>query len=187
MDIAAAREAAVASGLAHNRAREVIKEHLIGTVTSTLKRGTAEALAHIDAQIAGSTSLDLDAEAEADLQALGFDGAPAADPAEMFDADTVRTLAATVAGELRAQAAAHPGDLLAVICANARLGDMTSTGVTRWARLVPASEARGLEFDASIVVGPQEIVEARPSGERDLYVALTCATKRLCSIAVQPA
>ncbi|QKV98094.1 AAA family ATPase [Streptomyces sp. NA02950] len=375
VDVAAAREAAVASGLAHNRAREVFKEHLIGTVTSTVERGTAEALAHIDAEITESTSLDLDAAAAADLQALGFDGAPAAaHPAEMFDADALRanlmgdahaegaveslwprltpetvvralltgtrtlathlpsltddersrllrsaddpwtdadvalldeaanlvdgppgrtfghvvvdeaqeltamqwrmvlrrcparsmtlvgdfaqagpataasdwsqalgphlgtrfslhtltvsyrttqeilaatrdllvriapgqtpirsirhgepprsltahphTLAATVAGELQAQAAAHPGDLLAVICADARLDDVASADVTRWARLVPASEARGLEFDASIVVGPQEIIEARPSGERDLYVALTRATKRLCSIAV---
>ncbi|MCL7379800.1 AAA family ATPase [Streptomyces sp. 35G-GA-8] len=377
VDVAAAREAAVASGLAHNRAREVFKEHLIGTVTSTLERGTAEALAHIDTEIAMSTSLDLDAAAEADLQALGFDGAPADDPAEMFDADALRaslmgdahaegaveslwprltpetvvralltdtrtlatrlpsltddersrllrsadapwtdadvalldeaanlvdgppertfghvvvdeaqeltamqwrmvlrrcparsmtlvgdfaqagpataasdwsqalgphlgtrftlhtltvsyrttqeilattrdllariapgqkpsrsirhgepprsltahphTLAATVAGELRAQAAAHPGDLLVVICADARLDDMASAGVTQWARLMPASEARGLEFDASVVVGPQEIIEARPSGERDLYVALTRATKRLCLIAVQRA
>ncbi|GAA1150104.1 hypothetical protein GCM10009579_82570 [Streptomyces javensis] len=64
------------------------------------------------------------------------------------------------------------------------LDDVASTGVTQWARLVPSSEARGLESDASIVVGPQEIIEARPNGERDLYVALTCATKRLCSIAV---
>ncbi|MFE2749102.1 hypothetical protein ACFXKX_33005 [Streptomyces scopuliridis] len=48
-------------------------------------------------------------------------------------------LAATVAEELRAQAAAHPGDLLAVICADARLDDMASAGVTPWARLVPAS------------------------------------------------
>ncbi|CDR01255.1 hypothetical protein [Streptomyces iranensis] len=41
----------MASGLAHNRAREVFKEHLIGTVASTLERGTAEALAHIDTEI----------------------------------------------------------------------------------------------------------------------------------------
>ncbi|MFE4540051.1 HelD family protein [Streptomyces scopuliridis] len=377
VDVATAREAAVASGRAHNQAREVFKEHLIGMVTSTLERGTAEALAHIDAEIADSTSLDLDAAAEADMQALGFDGAAAADPAEMFDAEALRanlmgdahaegavqslwprltsetvvrallrdahtlathlpsltddergrllrsagapwtdadvalldeaanlvggpprrtfghvvvdeaqeltamqwrmvlrrcparsmtlvgdfaqagpataasdwsqalgphlgtrftlhtltvsyrttqeilattrdllariapgqtpsrsirhgepprsltahphTLGATVAGELQAQTAAHPGDLLAVICADARLDDMTSADVTRWARLVPASETRGLEFDACIVVCPQEIIEARPSGERDLYVALTRATKRLCVIAVHPA
>ncbi|MBL1083537.1 AAA family ATPase [Streptomyces actinomycinicus] len=374
VDVAAARDAALASGLAHNRAREVFKEHLIGMVTSMLESGTVEALAHIDAEIADSTGLDLDAAAEADLQALGFEGVAAADPAEVFDAEALHanlmgdahaegaveslwprltpetvvrallgdartlathlpsltadergrllrsagapwtdadvalldeaaslvdgppgrtfghvvvdeaqeltamqwrmvlrrcparsmtlvgdfaqagpaaaandwsqalsphlssrfalhtltvsyrttqeilattrtllariapgqtpsrsirhgepprdltahphTLAATVARELQAQAAAHPGDLLAVICADARLDDMASANVTRWARLVPASEARGLEFDACLVVGPQEIIEARPSGERDLYVALTRATKRLCLINV---
>nr|WP_030664251.1 AAA family ATPase [Streptomyces rimosus] len=375
-DIAAAREAAATSGLAHNRAREVFKDHLINTVTSLLERRTIEALEHIDAETAENTSLDLDAAALADLRALGFDvdSAPAADPAEMFDADALRanlkgdahvdravevlwprmtpeavdrdlladartmtshlssltddersrllrsaadpwtdadvplldeaanlvdgppehafghvvideaqelapmqwrmvlrrcparsmtlvgdfaqagpataasdwtqalgphlgtrfalhtltvsyrttheilatthdllariapdqapsrsirhgapprhltacphTLTTTVTQELRAQAAAHPNELLAVLCADARIKDMEAAGVAQWARLVPASEARGLEFDACVVVGPEEIAAARPSGERDLYVALTRATKRLCTIAV---
>jgi hypothetical protein len=34
---------------------------------------------------------------------------------------------------------------------------------------------------------PEDITTARPGGERDLYVALTRATKRLCTITVQPA
>ncbi|MFE1289733.1 HelD family protein [Streptomyces sp. NPDC058751] len=375
-DVAAAREAATASGLAHNRAREVFKEHLIGAVTDALERGAFEALERIDAEIAESTGLDLDAVAGAGLRALGFDDAPAADPAEVFDADatranlmgdahvdraveslwprltpeglvralltdvrtmtrhltpltddeisrlvcppdapwtdadvalldeaanlvegppeqsfghvvvdeaqeltamqwrmvirrcparsmtlvgdfaqagaatvandwsqalgphlgdrfalhtltvsyrttqeilaathdllsriapgqtpsrsirhgepprhlttTPRDVTATVIEELRAQAAAHPGELLAVICADERVQEMASAGVTRWARLVPASEARGLEFDAIVVVAPEEMTEARPSGERDLYVALTRATKRLCTIAAPP-
>ncbi|MFJ5778841.1 HelD family protein [Streptomyces sp. NPDC093094] len=376
-DVAAARRAAVASGLPHNRARQVFKEHLIGAVTGALERGTVEALEHIDAEIAESTGLDLDAAAGDDLRALGFDDAPPADPAEVFDADAARanllddahvdraveslwprltpeavvralsadprtpagrpssltddersrlarppgapwtdadiplldeaadlvdgppertyghvvvdeaqeltamqwrmvmrrcparsmtlvgdfaqagpaatagdwsqalgphlggryrlhtltvgyrttaeilesthgllariapgrkpsrsirhgapprrltagpdTLAATVTEELRAQAAAHPGELLAVICADGRVAEMAAAGAGRWARLVPASEARGLEFDASVVVGPDEIAAARPGGERDLYVALTRATKRLCTVAVRPA
>ncbi|MGP4003473.1 HelD family protein [Streptomyces sp. 8N706] len=376
-DVAGARDAAVASGLAHNRARAVFKELLVGAVTDALERGALEALEHIDAEVAESTGMDLDRAAEADLRALGFDGAPAVGPAEEFDADAVRadlrddahvdhaveslwprwtpeavvhalltdppamaahlpsltgaerslllrapvvpwsdadvplldeaaslvygppertfghvvvdeaqeltamqwrmivrrcparsmtlvgdfaqagpassardwpealgphlgtrftmhtltvgyrtteeilattrgllsriapsqtpsrsirhgdlprtltalphTLIATVARELRAQAAAHPGDLLAVICADAREEDLACGGIARWARLVPVSEARGLEFDAVLVVGPAEIVAARPSGERDLYVALTRATKRLCTIAIQPA
>ncbi|MFI9601485.1 HelD family protein [Streptomyces sp. NPDC052043] len=376
-DVAAARKAAAASGLAHNRAREVFKEHLIGTVTDALERDAVEALEHIDAEIAESTGLDLDAAAEADLRALGFDDAPAADPAEVFDADAVRaglagdahvdraveslwprltpevvvrtlladaralarhlrslagdersrlvrspdapwtdadvplldeaaalvdglpersfghvvvdeaqeltamqwrmvmrrcparsmtlvgdfaqagpataasdwfqalgphlgnrfslhtltvsyrttqeilatthgllariapgqtpcrsirhgesprrltacphSVATTVAGELRVQATSHPGDLLAVICADDRVEELASAGVAQWARLVPASEARGLEFDAIVVVAPEEIAAARPGGERDLYVALTRATKRLCTIAVNTA
>ncbi|WP_445403124.1 HelD family protein [Streptomyces sp. LE64] len=374
VEVAAAREAALASGLAHNPAREAFKEHLIGAVTDALERDAVEALERVDAEIAESTGLDLDAAAAADLRALGFDDAPTADPAEVFDADAVRadladdahvdravevlwprltpdavvrtlladartlarhlpsltgddrsrlvrspdapwtdadvplldeaaalvdglpersfghvvvdeaqeltamqwrmvmrrcparsmtlvgdfaqagpataasdwsqalgphlgsrfslhtltvsyrttreilasthgllariapgrppsrairhgdaprhltarphSVATTVVGELRAQAAAHPGDLLGVICADARVAELTSADVARWARLVPASEARGLEFDAIVVVSPEEIAAARPCGERDLYVALTRATKRLCTIAV---
>ncbi|MEW2175315.1 AAA family ATPase [Streptomyces sp. NPDC005406] len=376
--VAAAREAAATSGLAHNRAREVFKDRLVSTVTTSLERRTVETLAHIDAETAENTGLDLDAAALADLRALGFDvdDSPAADPAEMFDADALqadlegdahvdravdalwpriapeqvvralltdagtmtthlpsltaeersrllrspddpwtdadvplldeaadlvdgppprtfghvvideaqeltalqwrmvlrrcparsmtlvgdfaqagpataardwsqalgphlgnrfalhtltvsyrttheilatthdllariapdqtpsrsirhgapprrltacpRTLTSIVTEEVRAQAVTHPGDLISVICADARIKDLASAGAARWARLVPASEARGLEFDASIVVGPEEIATAHPSGERDLYVALTRATKRLCTIAVHP-
>ncbi|MFJ8035794.1 ATP-binding domain-containing protein [Streptomyces sp. NPDC096032] len=75
----------------------------------------------------------------------------------------------------------HP---IAPIAATAKLPN--SAFAAQWARLVPASEARGLEFDAIVVVGPEEIAAARPSGERDLYVALTRATKRLCTITVHP-
>ncbi|MEU0806272.1 ATP-dependent DNA helicase [Streptomyces sp. NPDC005970] len=95
-------------------------------------------------------------------------------------------LAATVAEELRAQVAAHPDELLGLICADTRLDELTAVGTETGARLVPASEARGLEFDAVVVVGPEEITAARPGGERDLYVALTRATKRLCTIAIRP-
>ncbi|EST37971.1 ATP-dependent DNA helicase [Streptomycetaceae bacterium MP113-05] len=96
-------------------------------------------------------------------------------------------LVATVVEELRAQATAHPGDLLGVICADTRASELTSQGIAQHARIVPASEARGLEFDGVVVMKPEEIIAARPGGERDLYVALTRATKRLCTITVQPA
>ncbi|WP_414719776.1 HelD family protein [Streptomyces sp.] len=89
--------------------------------------------------------------------------------------------------ELRAQSAAHPGELLGVICADTRVGELTAQGIAHHARVVPASEARGLEFDGVVVMNPEEIITARPGGERDLYVALTRATKRLCTIAVQSA
>ncbi|WP_030599291.1 HelD family protein [Streptomyces fulvoviolaceus] len=96
-------------------------------------------------------------------------------------------LVATVAQELRAQSAAYPGELLGVICADTRVGELTAAGIAQHARIVPASEARGLEFDGVVVMSPEEIITARPGGERDLYVALTRATKRLCTITVQPA
>jgi DNA helicase IV len=47
------------------------------------------------------------------------------------------------------------------------------------AQVLPASAVRGLEFDAVVVVAPDEIVAERPGGERDLYVALTRPTHRL--------
>ncbi|MFB7910836.1 HelD family protein [Kitasatospora sp. NPDC056076] len=96
-------------------------------------------------------------------------------------------LATAVVQELRAQGAAHPGELLGVVCADARVGELTARGVADHARIVPASEARGLEFDGVVVLHPEEIVTARPGGERDLYVALTRATKRLCTVTVGPA
>jgi DNA helicase IV len=45
-------------------------------------------------------------------------------------------------------------------------------------------EAKGLEYDATVVVGPAEIAEESPAGLRVLYVALTRATQRLTVLAV---
>ncbi|GAB2633690.1 RNA polymerase recycling motor ATPase HelR [Prescottella soli] len=44
---------------------------------------------------------------------------------------------------------------------------------------VPASEAKGLEFDAVLVVEPERILADGPRGAAELYVALTRATQRL--------
>ncbi|MGS2586062.1 HelD family protein [Streptomyces hebeiensis] len=92
-----------------------------------------------------------------------------------------------VVEELRAQSTAQPDELLGVICADTRVSQLTAHGIADHARIVPASEARGLEFDGVVVLNPEEIITARPGGERDLYVALTRATKRLCTITTQPA
>ena len=42
--------------------------------------------------------------------------------------------------------------------------------------------AKGLEYDAVIVVSPDQIVAESPGGERVLYVALTRPTQRLVTI-----
>ncbi|MCF3128956.1 HelD family protein [Streptomyces olivochromogenes] len=373
--VARARDAAVADGLPHNRARELFKGHLVDAVVAQLRRAMAEDLARIDAEVSQSTGMNLDQAVEADLRALGLDGAPTEDPDEEFDADALRatllddaqvdrsvqdlwprltsealvqrlltdphllathlpnlapgersrslrapgggwseadaalldeaaalidgppdrvfghvvvdeaqdltamqwrmvlrrcparsmtlvgdfaqagpaptardwpealgphlgtrftvhtltvnyrtteeiltstrnllariapdqtpsrsirhgeaprhvtacadTLTAILARELRALAAAHPGELLAVICPDARTDELAASPITEHARLVPASECRGLEFDSVIVALPDEIATARPGGERDLYVALTRATKRLRTIGVR--
>jgi DNA helicase IV len=44
-------------------------------------------------------------------------------------------------------------------------------------------EAKGLEYDATLVVSPAEIAEESPAGLRVLYVALTRATQRLMVLA----
>lgn len=44
---------------------------------------------------------------------------------------------------------------------------------------LPASLAKGLEYDHVIVVEPAEIVEAEPRGPHRLYVVLTRAVSRL--------
>jgi DNA helicase IV len=75
----------------------------------------------------------------------------------------------------------RPNELTAVICADedtARLAE--EVGDRAW--VVSPSQARGLEFDAVVVVDPARIEAARPSAKRDLYVALTRATQRLTVI-----
>ena len=89
------------------------------------------------------------------------------------------TLGGALLDELRAQAEAHPGELVAVIATDATAARLASTAVAALARVVPVSAARGLEFDSVLVVSPEEIVAGRPSGRRDLYVALTRATRRV--------
>jgi DNA helicase IV len=44
---------------------------------------------------------------------------------------------------------------------------------------IPAAAAKGLEFDAVLVVEPERILAAGPRGAAELYVALTRATQRL--------
>ncbi|MET8977028.1 AAA family ATPase [Streptomyces sp. NPDC004539] len=370
-DVARARDAAVATGLGHNRARQVFKELLADAVTDALERDALETLDRLDAEFAEATGLDLDRVAAADLRRLGYDDEPAGSAADEFDADAVRegllddpsvdraiealwptltpedvlhtlfaaldtylpqltdherallarapgdlwtdadvplldeasslldgppartyghvvvdeaqeltdmrwrmvvrrcparsmtlvgdfaqagpatrardwaealtphvgprfdlhtltvsyrttveilattrdlltriapaqrlssairhgdeprtlvttpaALPAALTAELRAQHAAHPGELLGVICADSRVGALHAAGVGRWAQIVPASEARGLEFDGVLVVDPDGITAERSCGERDLYVGLTRATKRLCTVAL---
>lgn len=45
--------------------------------------------------------------------------------------------------------------------------------------LLTVRQAKGLEFDAVLVVDPDRIVAESPRGHNDLYVALTRATRRL--------
>ncbi|TDP92834.1 RNA polymerase recycling motor ATPase HelR [Labedaea rhizosphaerae] len=51
---------------------------------------------------------------------------------------------------------------------------------------VPASETKGLEFDAVLVVEPEQILADGPRGAAELYVALTRATQRLGVLHLDP-
>jgi hypothetical protein len=59
--------------------------------------------------------------------------------------------------------------------------DLTSPVV-----VLPISAAKGLEFDAVVLVEPAEVLAESPRGANDLYVALTRATQRLAVVHAQP-
>jgi DNA helicase IV len=52
--------------------------------------------------------------------------------------------------------------------------------------VLPVSAAKGLEFDAVVVVEPAELLAESPRGANDLYVALTRATQRLAVVHAEP-
>ncbi|WP_430781822.1 HelD family protein [Actinoplanes sp. G11-F43] len=98
-------------------------------------------------------------------------------------------LAATVS---RVRAALSHDGSIAVISAHHRLAALaetlrragievadTVTDTGPRVTLVPASLAKGLEFDHVVVVEPAEIVAAEPRGAHRLYVVLTRAVSRL--------
>lgn len=60
--------------------------------------------------------------------------------------------------------------------------DRVGSGVT----LIPAADAKGLEFDAVVVVEPAAIVAEATMGLRILYVALTRATRHLAVVHERP-
>jgi DNA helicase IV len=53
--------------------------------------------------------------------------------------------------------------------------------------VVNALDAKGLEYDAAVVVDPDAIEGESPAGTRTLYVALTRATQRLYVVGAIPA
>ncbi|QQQ73662.1 DUF2075 domain-containing protein [Saccharothrix sp. 6-C] len=60
-----------------------------------------------------------------------------------------------------------------------REGTSVVIGPAGMAGTVPASETKGLEYDAVLVVEPARILADGPRGAAELYVALTRATQRL--------
>jgi superfamily I DNA/RNA helicase len=52
--------------------------------------------------------------------------------------------------------------------------------------VLSVSAAKGLEFDAVVLVEPAELLTESPRGLNDLYVALTRATQRLTVVHASP-
>lgn len=102
-------------------------------------------------------------------------------------------LESAIAGHLRTLARAVEGTI-GVLAPPTLIGRATAgvdaAGLADRARVVTPLQAKGLEYDAVIVVSPDDIVEQTPGRERVLYVALTRPTQRLVTIDVdrgQPA
>ncbi len=71
-----------------------------------------------------------------------------------------------------------------VIAAAARVPELTGIGLTRpRVRVMDGMRAKGMEYDAVVVVEPGEIIAESVAGIRVLYVALTRATHRLVTLA----
>ncbi len=118
-----------------------------------------------------------------------------------LDIRKVDDLAAATVTEIRS-ALAHEGSI-AVIAADAAVDELaaalrhagltvtvpgidTDSDVDARITILPASLAKGLEYDHVVVVEPAEIVAAEPRGLNRLYVVLTRAVSRLAILHSRP-
>ena len=101
---------------------------------------------------------------------------------EVADADLESTLADLVARLM----GDHPDEMIGVVVTPERAQQIALSKASEKVVVVPAPEARGLEFDTVILVDPDGISGDSSAGLRDLYVAQTRATKRLVTVVVAP-
>ncbi|GAA1305845.1 HelD family protein [Saccharothrix xinjiangensis] len=90
----------------------------------------------------------------------------------------VRTTDAELPAFVARIAGAHDGGPLAVIAPAAR-HDALAAGLPDRVALLTPGRAKGLEFDAVLVVDPAAILAGGPLGHHDLYVAMTRTTRLL--------
>jgi DNA helicase IV len=88
-------------------------------------------------------------------------------------AEAVRTALAAVEGTVGVVTALAAREEVAAPLRAAGLAD------DRRLSVITALDAKGLEYDAAVVVDPERIIGESPAGTRTLYVALTRATQRL--------
>jgi DNA helicase IV len=121
--------------------------------------------------------------AQATVQRLGVQVSPARAVREGRAAVTVLAAGpegpSATAREAVSRELAGGGGTVAVLAAGARLADLRDLGAPGQDRVAVLSpvEAKGLEFDAVVLVCPEEVLAA--ASPRGLYVALTRATQRL--------
>jgi ATP-dependent exoDNAse (exonuclease V) beta subunit len=82
--------------------------------------------------------------------------------------------------------ALHDDVAAALSAAGADLGDAEREGLDHAVTLVPAITAKGLEFDAVVVVEPAAITDDAVRGLRLLYIALTRPTQHLSVVHALP-
>ena len=100
----------------------------------------------------------------------------APDRVEEESVEIVRSLLSLVAGTIGVIGAAESPGRAGPGAARRR-----SAGASRVVVVTPL-QAKGLEYDAVLVVGPDEIVAESAGGIRTLYVALTRPTQRLVTL-----
>lgn len=91
-----------------------------------------------------------------------------------------------VLGLVDHELASHPGQLVGVICPTENVSALRDA-LNEKATVVAALDVRGLELDTTILVDPVAIRASRTAGARDLYVAMTRATRRLFIVESLPA
>jgi superfamily I DNA/RNA helicase len=99
----------------------------------------------------------------------------------------VRELADELPAVVAEEAAAVGDGRVAVLAPGALVDGLrallgTGTDLEEPVVVLTVAEAKGLEFDAVVLVEPRQILDASPRGTNDLYVALTRATRRLAVV-----
>ncbi|WP_328615014.1 AAA family ATPase [Amycolatopsis sp. NBC_00355] len=90
-------------------------------------------------------------------------------------------LAAELPGLVAAELSAVDGGTVAVLVPASRFDEVSAVLGAFDERLsvLTVERSKGLEFDAVVLIAPDEVVAGSPRGLNDLYVALTRATRRL--------
>ncbi|QNE73323.1 AAA family ATPase [Streptomyces finlayi] len=132
-------------------------------------------LGHLDVEVPPSRSLRRDGEARFTRTDDTAVAAVAAVNAALGKAGSIGVVAAD---------ADAPGLRAALTTAGIPAGGPGALGAR--VTVVPASAAKGLEYDHVVVVEPAAIVQAEPRGLNRLYVALTRAVSRLRIVHARP-